>query len=199
VRKALIAAIVALAFATGSQPLSAQDYPSRPVRVVIPFAPGAGTDLLGRLVAGELSQRLAQIVAGGMGELAEIAVGLSQLFGLPSERFLGVFPAGDVGEGDDASEQFGGVVPERAGADQDGAPFAARPNKRGFHSADWPAFVRGAEDLLGSGGGERECLVEMGAEDGSAGQILGGLAGTRNDPLGLDHHDRFAGLIENQP
>jgi tripartite-type tricarboxylate transporter receptor subunit TctC len=60
VRKALIAAIVALAFATGSQPLSAQDYPSRPVRVVIPFAPGAGTDLLGRLVAGELSQRLGQ-------------------------------------------------------------------------------------------------------------------------------------------
>ena len=57
-RKTIVAATLALAFATGTQPLSAQDYPSRPVRVVVPFAPGAGTDLLGRLVAGELTQRL---------------------------------------------------------------------------------------------------------------------------------------------
>src|ERR1043166_4370059 len=60
VRKIFMAAIAALAFVAGSQPLSAQDYPSRPVRVVVPFAPGAGTDLLGRLVAGELTQRLGQ-------------------------------------------------------------------------------------------------------------------------------------------
>jgi len=55
-----MAAIAVLAFVAGSQPLSAQDYPSRPVRVVVPFAPGAGTDLLGRLVASELTQRLSQ-------------------------------------------------------------------------------------------------------------------------------------------
>jgi tripartite-type tricarboxylate transporter receptor subunit TctC len=60
VRKAFIGVTLALALAIGAQPLSAQDYPSRPVRVVIPFAPGAGTDLLGRLVAGELTQRLGQ-------------------------------------------------------------------------------------------------------------------------------------------
>src|SRR5882672_6398531 len=59
-RKTIVAATIALALAAGSQPLSAQDYPSRPVRVVIPFAPGAGTDLLGRLVAGALTQRLGQ-------------------------------------------------------------------------------------------------------------------------------------------
>src|SRR5436305_6957484 len=57
--KAFAAAIVALVTA-GAPPLWAQDYPSHPVRVVIPFAAGAGTDLLGRLVAGELSQRLGQ-------------------------------------------------------------------------------------------------------------------------------------------
>ena len=59
-RNVLMAAITALALAAGSPPLLAQDYPSHPVRVVVPFAAGAGTDLLGRLVAGELSQRLGQ-------------------------------------------------------------------------------------------------------------------------------------------
>src|SRR5215475_1406805 len=38
----------------------AQDYPAKPVRVVIPFAAGAGTDLTGRIVAQELSKRLGQ-------------------------------------------------------------------------------------------------------------------------------------------
>jgi tripartite-type tricarboxylate transporter receptor subunit TctC len=60
VRNVLMAAITAVALAAGSRPLLAQDYPSHPVRVVVPFAAGAGTDLLGRLVAGELSQRLGQ-------------------------------------------------------------------------------------------------------------------------------------------
>ncbi|MEA3026592.1 MAG: hypothetical protein QOF91_1877, partial [Alphaproteobacteria bacterium] len=36
----------------------AQDYPSRPVTIINPFAPGGGTDLLARMVAGKLEQRL---------------------------------------------------------------------------------------------------------------------------------------------
>jgi tripartite-type tricarboxylate transporter receptor subunit TctC len=36
----------------------AQDYPTRPVTIVNPFAPGGGTDLLARMVAGKLEQRL---------------------------------------------------------------------------------------------------------------------------------------------
>ena len=43
-----------------SHGLGAQEYPAQPVRVVIPFAAGAGTDLTGRIVAQELSKRLGQ-------------------------------------------------------------------------------------------------------------------------------------------
>ena len=40
------------------QPAPAQDYPARPVTIVVPFAAGGGTDLLARMVAQKLEQRL---------------------------------------------------------------------------------------------------------------------------------------------
>src|SRR5579871_5650542 len=54
-------------------PAHAQDWPTRPVTMVVPFAPGGGTDVLGRIVAHRLSEILGQQVvvenlggAGGM-------------------------------------------------------------------------------------------------------------------------------------
>jgi len=37
---------------------SAQDYPNRPVRLIIPFPPGGSNDVVGRMVATKLSERL---------------------------------------------------------------------------------------------------------------------------------------------
>jgi tripartite-type tricarboxylate transporter receptor subunit TctC len=53
--------LAALALALVSAAALAQDgWPSRPVRVVIPFAPGGGTDVVGRILAAKLTERLGQ-------------------------------------------------------------------------------------------------------------------------------------------
>jgi tripartite-type tricarboxylate transporter receptor subunit TctC len=43
-------------------PARAEDYPSKPVRLIIPFPPGGSNDVVGRMVANGLSQRLGQQV-----------------------------------------------------------------------------------------------------------------------------------------
>jgi len=48
-------ALLALAFAV---PASAQQYPNKPVKILIPFAAGGVTDIAGRLIAQRLSEKL---------------------------------------------------------------------------------------------------------------------------------------------
>jgi tripartite-type tricarboxylate transporter receptor subunit TctC len=52
-------------------PALADDYPNHPLRLVVPFAPGGGTDLVGRIFAKSLGKSLAQTIVvenrGGAG------------------------------------------------------------------------------------------------------------------------------------
>ena len=56
--------------------VAAQDYPTRPVRILVPFPPGGINDLVARLLATQLSERLGKqfIVENktGAGEFALI-------------------------------------------------------------------------------------------------------------------------------
>jgi tripartite-type tricarboxylate transporter receptor subunit TctC len=50
----LLCAVLALVgFAA---PLHAQTYPSKPIRMIVPFPPGGGTDISSRLIAAELAK-----------------------------------------------------------------------------------------------------------------------------------------------
>jgi tripartite-type tricarboxylate transporter receptor subunit TctC len=68
--KAALALLLLLAFSA----VQAQGYPVRPVRMIVPFAPGGATDALGRVLALALGERLGQQVVvenrpGGGGTL----------------------------------------------------------------------------------------------------------------------------------
>src|SRR6266704_1021902 len=56
-RSLLIRSVAALVFAA-SFAAAADGYPARAVRVIVPFAPGGGTDVVGRILAAHLARRL---------------------------------------------------------------------------------------------------------------------------------------------
>ncbi len=59
-RRAATACLAGLALLAVAGPAAAQDYPSRPVRVIVPFAPGGSADVFGRYVAQRLQESMGQ-------------------------------------------------------------------------------------------------------------------------------------------
>src|SRR5918912_2798556 len=55
--RVLLAALCALAFASLA---AAQEWPSKPIRMIVPFPPGQGADIIGRLVAERLTPVVGQ-------------------------------------------------------------------------------------------------------------------------------------------
>jgi tripartite-type tricarboxylate transporter receptor subunit TctC len=60
--KSLAGAVAGLALAFQSQGAMAQDYPTRPITLIVPFAAGGPTDVISRIVAEHMSRTLGQQV-----------------------------------------------------------------------------------------------------------------------------------------
>ncbi len=74
-----VAAIVWMGLAALIAPAMAEDYPSRPITLIVPFPPGGGVDAMARIVADKLSAALGQQVivdnrGGGGGNIGTRAV-----------------------------------------------------------------------------------------------------------------------------
>jgi tripartite-type tricarboxylate transporter receptor subunit TctC len=83
--KAAIAVLAASLVAVGTA--SAQTWPSRPIKIIVPFAPGGSTDIIGRLAADQLGRDLGQPViienvGGGAG-----AIGTMNLARAPADGY----------------------------------------------------------------------------------------------------------------
>jgi tripartite-type tricarboxylate transporter receptor subunit TctC len=93
-RLALCAAALLLALAA---PAAAQTYPAQPIHLVIPFGPGGGSDIVGRIVAQALQEKLGQPVVvenrpGAGGTIGNEAIARS-----PADGYtLGVMTAGQI-------------------------------------------------------------------------------------------------------
>jgi tripartite-type tricarboxylate transporter receptor subunit TctC len=78
---AVVASLICLA------PASAQSWPSRPIKIVVPFAPGGSTDIIGRLAADQSSRDLGQsVVVENVGGAAG-AIGTMQVERAPADGY----------------------------------------------------------------------------------------------------------------
>jgi tripartite-type tricarboxylate transporter receptor subunit TctC len=80
----------------GASAAFAQQYPTKPVKIIIPFPPAGITDIAGRLIAQKLSERLGQQfyienIAGAGGNL-----GMSQVARAPGDGYTVLFSSSSI-------------------------------------------------------------------------------------------------------
>jgi tripartite-type tricarboxylate transporter receptor subunit TctC len=89
--KALVRLVLIVAALTVLPPVSAQNYPAKPIRLIVPFPPGASTDLFARLVATKFSETAAQRMIAENRPGATGSIGLDTVAKSPPDGYtLGV-------------------------------------------------------------------------------------------------------------
>jgi len=80
-----------------STAVQAQNYPNKPIRLIVPFPPGGGNDVIARLIAQKLSDRFGQQVVVDNKAGANGIVGLQALMQSPADGYtLAVAAAGPM-------------------------------------------------------------------------------------------------------
>src|SRR5262245_20500603 len=79
-KKIMIALTTAVCAVTVAQSAAAQTFPSRPVKLAVPFPAGGGTDLLARVVADALTKKWGQpVIVENLSGAASGNVGASEV------------------------------------------------------------------------------------------------------------------------
>src|SRR5687768_4883330 len=78
-KRTAITRLLIAALGCGSVTVMAQTYPTKPVRILVGFAPGGGTDIMARTIAAKLSESMKQqfIVENRPGANANLAAKLA--------------------------------------------------------------------------------------------------------------------------
>lgn len=100
-KKTLSTALLAMACAANMNPAAAQDFSSKPIRIVVPLSPGGGSDILARELGARLAIRLKTTVVienktGAGGSIGADAVAKSAPDGhtlLVTPTHLAIYPA----------------------------------------------------------------------------------------------------------
>lgn len=79
--------LVAAMLAAGGAGAAAQTYPSKPIRLIIPFPPGGPTDIFGRMVAQHLSEAFKQQVIADNRPGAGGNIGVEQAIKAPADGY----------------------------------------------------------------------------------------------------------------
>lgn len=89
-------AVLALAGMLVSEPVPAQSWPSRPVRMIIPFPAGGALDTVGRVTAIALSEKLGQQVVVDNRGGASGAIGVAEVARAPADGYTLTFASSDT-------------------------------------------------------------------------------------------------------
>jgi tripartite-type tricarboxylate transporter receptor subunit TctC len=143
---------IATALATGTLPARPQTYPSRPIHMIVGYAPGGTGDILGRIIANQLASELGQTIfvenrAGAGGTIAAHDVvnaapdGYTILIGQTPEIAVDPYFMRDVGYDPMKDLQpiaLAGVVP---------MALVVPPNSPYSTAAQWVAGLRAEKAL----------------------------------------------------
>ena len=89
------ASTLALAFTAAAQPALAQAWPSKPVRFIVPYPPGSGTDIMARRIGQRLGERLGQSFVVDNRAGAGGSIGTEAIARAPADGYtIGIVDAG---------------------------------------------------------------------------------------------------------